>query len=131
MASNWSFEFLVNHLILPPKLPQSREENLALAHDYLLKFIHEKAVEFERLCGGDDRRHWAIMVKMLEIWKETTQSGSVSPQILQRHLMSMQPNGMKVHDPTQDYSLKLSRPDCSIRRSSKCRFDLPEKLQWP
>lgn len=86
-------QFLINHLVLPPKLPQSQEEDLDKGHNVLLDFIYRNAVKFGNLCDKDDQMHWKHIVKMLSVWKETSQSGALSPDVLETNLMSMKPNG--------------------------------------
>lgn len=107
MASNTQLEFLINHITLPPKLPNSRDAyNLNTS---FLEFVYERAKEYHdlvtnkvsmRLSGFHlsltDKQflksEWARILRMLSTWKDVaTGSDGYSKQSLEIAVAKLSP----------------------------------------
>lgn len=68
--------YILNHVFLPPKLPQEDEgddardiHNIALA-----SLVHEAAVDFLSLVSAEYTERWSAIIKMLELFKRYTEA---------------------------------------------------------
>lgn len=87
-----ALNFLVNHIVLPPKLPQADDSN----HTYelaLIEFAREQAITFQRDVLAESRSCWAGIVKMLTTWLKVNAHGSVSKEALMEAVTELNPEG--------------------------------------
>ena len=100
-----SLHYVVNHVILPPRLPQTAEvlDDARLAERALLDFAFVKARSYllcvERVQDGDNDSSidvmivWKTIAKMLSSWLTLTSSRSLSESILAEAFTKLQPQG--------------------------------------
>lgn len=87
-----ALDFIINHIVLPPKLPQADDSNpkneLAL-----IKFALDQAVAFQNGVSTESRPCWAGIVKMLTTWQEVNSHGSIEENALLRATTALHLNG--------------------------------------
>jgi hypothetical protein len=65
-------EYLLNHVFLPPKLPQ--EDDSDKERDIVLcQQMYRATREFERFLPQHQRQKWSVVTRMLEMLLQTTQ----------------------------------------------------------
>ncbi|PPQ73450.1 hypothetical protein CVT26_010200 [Gymnopilus dilepis] len=63
--------YMLNHVFLPPKLPQADDSKLE--HDIALcEFSYRASVDFQGLLPEDQQQQWSSIVRMLEMLLEST-----------------------------------------------------------
>ena len=79
--SREALNFMVNHVILPPKLPQSDDtgSGYELA---LIQFVRDHSVAFQINLPAEYQDCWTRITKMLNTWIEVNEHGSISPEAL-------------------------------------------------
>lgn len=92
--------YLVNHLFLPPKLPQQEEKDRHKKDDLLSKYILSIADEFNSLVreadGGTNEevtKAWRVIHRMLEKFQRLHSSETLDANQLGTALLGMQVNG--------------------------------------
>lgn len=87
-----ALDFLVNHIVLPPKLPQADDSNHT--HELaLIEFARELAIAFQRDVFAESRSCWAGIVKMLTTWLKVNELGSVSKEALMEAMTELNLEG--------------------------------------
>lgn len=86
--ASYDLDYLVNHIILPPKLPQE-EDNSTSRELSLLRFIRDEARLFCKHSAGQSYNVWLGVVKTLSVWVDTVDCGSVSAANLSQALANM------------------------------------------
>ena len=62
---------MLNHVFLPPKLPQADDSKLE--HDIALcEFTYRASVDFQGLLPEDQQQQWSSIVRMLEMLLDST-----------------------------------------------------------
>lgn len=87
-----ALHFMVNHVILPPKLPQEEDRN----HDYelaLIEFARRQAITFQSEVSVESKSCWAGIVKMLTTWLEINAHELISKEALTRATTALHPEG--------------------------------------
>lgn len=83
-----ALDFMVNHIVLPPKLPQADDRN----HDNelaLIAFARDQAIAFQNDVSAESRPCWTGIVKMLTTWLEVNAHGSISKTALTRAITAL------------------------------------------
>lgn len=84
---------IINHIVLPPKLPQSEDVNLTDIEDALLRLARRVALTLPTTLSTKDRFTWQPVVGMLSDWSEIKQGGDMRDDILISKLSKMSPGG--------------------------------------
>lgn len=87
-----ALDFMVNHIVLPPKLPQADDTN----HKYelaLVEFARDQAVAFQKDVSPESRSCWAGIVKMLTTWLKVNAHGSISKTGLMKSVAALNLQG--------------------------------------
>lgn len=87
-----ALHFMVNHIVLPPKLPQADDQN----HKFelaLVKFARDHGIAFQNEVPAESRSCWAGIVKMLTTWLEVNAHGSISKEALARAMTTLNLQG--------------------------------------
>jgi Family of unknown function (DUF6606) len=97
MNTSDDINYIVNHLFLPPKLPQEEDVNFQ-SQNALLSHVVESAAAFYRAANdatadGDVCRYWSILHKMLSSMQTVRQGAYIDLQIFQRTVEDMCVNG--------------------------------------
>jgi hypothetical protein len=82
--------FLVNHIFLPPKLPQ-RSDGSTEENRILLDFVVDCARTYEE---GVGHPQWAVVTKMLENLQWLKRNGSISGNNLKSRIREMKDQGL-------------------------------------
>ncbi|KAI9708238.1 MAG: hypothetical protein M1820_004192 [Bogoriella megaspora] len=61
-----AWQYIIDHIILPPKLPRAREEDVAALEVYLLEFVLQTLREFVSQVTSEDAAAWNFLVRMLD-----------------------------------------------------------------
>lgn len=84
-VSREELRYIVNHVVLPPELPQEDDSSVSY-DDVLLRLVHITAVSFASQLSADDARLWEPIKKMLAQWIEIAQNGSIDDTTLDQAL---------------------------------------------
>jgi len=84
---------LANHVVLPPKLPQSEDANLASTDDNLLRLSLEVATLYISSLHGSSQASWRPVVTMLSDWIEIKQGTALNDKALGTKLANLRPVG--------------------------------------
>ncbi|KAL8900129.1 MAG: hypothetical protein Q9207_005838 [Kuettlingeria erythrocarpa] len=86
-------EYIINHVVLPPRLPQQAEsaELTATAERFLLDLVLSIAGQFEKRCAPAYQTPWTVVQQMLKNWIATKPHRDLSEQRLERSLSMMEP----------------------------------------
>ena len=95
-----SVEYLVRHVVLPPKLPTIAEDSRVIRlaeHDLLTILISQLKVYFRRLTS-DPRRYlgWSSVQKMLRSLLTLNSSPTLSSNLLLKAFVGMEKNGESI-----------------------------------
>jgi hypothetical protein len=98
---NMSLNYIIDHIFLPPKLPQN--DDLNLTNEYkLCQLVHRFAKEYRDLLPTDQR--WNTLTQMLNVLCVSQESSTLSNDYMQESLEKMQCGGK-----TMDTSYPLLR----------------------
>lgn len=88
-------EYIINHVFLPPKLPQSAEpsEFSASAEKALLNLALSQTQQFQQRCAPEFRTTWLAIQKMLSLWSESKDHGSIDKKLITKIFLNMKPGG--------------------------------------
>lgn len=86
--SQGDLNFMVNHVILPPKLPQcdDRDTKNELA---LVQFVREQAIAFQLKVPAENQECWRRITKMLNTWIEVNEHGWISKEAIVRAIAAL------------------------------------------
>lgn len=80
---------LINHIALPPQLPQSAESDLPSINNNLLHLLQDATQTFKyRGCAA-----WTHVAKMLSALDKTEQAKSLRDDLLSTHLTALNSGG--------------------------------------
>lgn len=90
-----TLEYVVHHLFLPPKLPQSAEPDstTAVAEIWLLDFVLSSLQTYQRRCTSESRQSWVATQAMLVLWNTTKPWTETSAKLLAETMSNMNPGG--------------------------------------
>jgi hypothetical protein len=86
-------EALTYHILLPPKCPHQREDNLADIDNSLLRLTYECAIAFTAQLDLEDMEAWRPVVKSLSQWYKIQQGPSLDQDMLNDTMSSLIPGG--------------------------------------
>ena len=118
--------FVVNHLILPPKLPQEDEDLQVKINGELriLDLTTEAAKAFVNECGGDVQTGWISVLSALGNWNRVSSINSFHRETLEDLLINLKPQGQETNQKqTSDYT-DSRRYGCNAYTQAKCRPNL-------
>lgn len=92
--------YIVNHLFLPPKLPQEMDTSVQ-SQNALLSHVVESAAAFHRAIqlatvDRDVCQYWSILHKMLYSMQAVRHGAHIDSRALQRTIEEMRVNGTSV-----------------------------------
>lgn len=88
---------LINHVALPPQLPQKEEPDLSTINNNLLHLLQDVTQTFNsRSCTA-----WAHVSKMLSSLNNTEQARSLRDDLLGAHLTALNPGGKYLAQPSK------------------------------
>ncbi|KAL8766975.1 MAG: hypothetical protein Q9209_006387 [Squamulea sp. 1 TL-2023] len=92
-CSRAQLEYIIDHVILPPKLPDKTEdgESVAAAEKALLNLLVSVIDRFRQQCTSDCQKPWLIVRRMVSCWSTTNPSDSLSDELLSRAFSNMEP----------------------------------------
>ncbi|KAL8827109.1 MAG: hypothetical protein Q9170_007144 [Blastenia crenularia] len=120
-------EYIINHVVLPPKLPQEAEspQLVTSAERQLLNIVFRTATEFQLQCAKEMRPSWLRIEKMLAQWIATKPNEDLSEQLLDKAIQDMQPRDvLPIRIRAQNAGLLLRHVDTGI--SIEC-FEISPK----
>ncbi|KAL7275320.1 hypothetical protein RUND412_001745 [Rhizina undulata] len=82
-------EYIINHLFLPPKLPQKADEGVGEKEAALLTCVYNAAEAYEHHLAGSAKKQWVSIVNMLSKAKKIQHSGSFSMDRLVSAMVGM------------------------------------------
>ena len=92
-------DFIVNHLILPPKLPQE-DEDLEVKRNGELRILDlttEAAKAFVEECGSDVQDGWISIFSALTNWNRVSSIDSFHKETFEDLLINLKPQGQKIN----------------------------------
>lgn len=99
-------KYILNHLFLPPKLPQRRDEQTRWRDVALLSFLHDASLKFiynlkssALFSGHYSYETWATLSRMLGSMATLHSRQNLTQQEVQTALQSMEVNGKGVNYP--------------------------------
>ncbi|KAI9840424.1 MAG: hypothetical protein M1837_001637 [Sclerophora amabilis] len=81
--------FLINHIVLPPKLPQAEESGEHGRGNSLLQFVLESAEAYCSLSHPDYQKQWSTVVKSFQSWVKLQEDGEVVEKELVNAMRAM------------------------------------------
>ncbi|KAL8934729.1 MAG: hypothetical protein Q9211_005078 [Gyalolechia sp. 1 TL-2023] len=83
--------FILNHVILPPRLLQKAEndELIADAEQILLKLVHAEVKSFQQHCAQGSKDAWFAIEKMLSAWIGTNPHQALSTDLFKQAFTAM------------------------------------------
>jgi hypothetical protein len=128
-------DYLVNHVFLPPKLPQEEENDHHAKELSLLEFISTAADEFHRLlqepdCGANQSAitTWSTVHRMLRASKDLHSSETLDADLTLKALLGMKVDGTSIPVHPNSRALHICRCNSSLYyRPERCS-DLPQAL---
>lgn len=70
-----TLHYILNHVFLPPKLPQEDDNVQPNLGDIILcQLAYDAAVQFPQYLLGNQHKQWAVVTKMLKNLLDTTQA---------------------------------------------------------
>lgn len=92
-VSRKELRYIVNHVVLPPELPQ--EDDSSVSYDnVLLRLVHTTAVSFASRLSADEAWLWEPIKTMLAQWTRIAQDGSIDDMTLNQALEHIGVGGM-------------------------------------
>ena len=88
------FDFIVNHVFLPPKLPNQDDENVFQKEMGLLRLVQDVADQFVSQVPDEFSAKWQSIVSMLRVWENITEFGRIDKERLSMSLKNLEPGGM-------------------------------------
>jgi hypothetical protein len=87
---DWTLlESLIYHVLLPPKCPHQREENLDDINSCLLRLALECAVAFVSHLASDDAEKWQPIIRCLSQWRKIQQGAALDQDKLEHAIKSL------------------------------------------
>lgn len=87
-----ALKFIINHVILPPLLPQSDDAS-SLYELELVRFARIQAIAFEAEGPLGSKACWGRIVKMLSIWLEVKEHGFIFKGALMAAMSTLSDGG--------------------------------------
>lgn len=103
---------IINHIVLPPKLPQSEDVNLTEIEDAILRLAQRVALTLLTTLSTKDRFTWQPVVGMLSDWSEIKQGGDLRDDILISKFSKMSPGGSYLYQDILESANMLQRLSC-------------------
>ena len=86
-------EFIVDHVVLPPRLPQGEDKDAPEKEHGLLRLVLKEMTDFAAVCPPADRGSWRSILKMLSFWAEVNRGNTFCKKTLQEAFRSFEPDG--------------------------------------
>ncbi|KAI9776497.1 MAG: hypothetical protein M1839_009531 [Geoglossum umbratile] len=83
--------FVINHAVLPPKLPQGEDPEASGNNDSLLAITLDSAIKFRALDSREWNQQWSTVVKALEAWGKIQNGGEVIKEDAENAMATMGP----------------------------------------
>ena len=90
-------DFIVNHVVLPPKVPQGEDIDASKKEDALLRLVLKEMTAFAAGCPPADRSSWQSILKMISLWAEINKGSTFCKETLQEALKSFEPGSRRCH----------------------------------
>ena len=87
-------DFVVNHVFLPPRLPNGGDGDLWEKELSLLRLVQSLAKQFARQATPESSTQWQPVLTMLQTWIDVNRFGDISKESLDTALKDLQANGM-------------------------------------
>lgn len=94
MISPNELEFLINHIVFPPKLPNADDDDFAA--NVLFDQVQHAARSFTQHLSGAERQMWEVTTKNLTRWSNAHNDGGACEAKILKSLQCMQPNGQEM-----------------------------------
>lgn len=88
------FNFVVNHVFLPHKLPNGEDEDLWEKELSLLRLVQSLAEQFARQATLESSIQWQPVLTMLQTWIDVIRLGEISKESLEVALKDVKAEGM-------------------------------------
>ncbi|KAI9850515.1 MAG: hypothetical protein M1838_005579 [Thelocarpon superellum] len=90
--SDDELEYIINHVLLPPRLPHEDDAEDWKKQDALLRLVHERAQAFVHQCSPSQQTAWQPALRMLARSISINQQGVISEPALSGALRDMAPH---------------------------------------
>lgn len=118
-----ALSFMVNHIILPPKLPQEDDSD-STCELALVQFVRNQALAFQVNVPANYQMCWRRIVKMLDTWIKVNDFGSISKDVLVRAIYTLGSEGLlptpSLSDLISNAQLTPFREHRSAHKMSEC-----------
>lgn len=86
--------FIINHVVLPPRLPQEEDPNLEYSENALLQLVHEQIILFVQQSSSHNADLWRPVLRMFASWRNCLSSnGTINTTAIQNALYGLQQGG--------------------------------------
>ena len=97
--SQEALTYIVNHVALPPQLPQGREKNTAEGERALLALLLDHVEAFYGRCPPSDKDSWTKIRRALQLSVPAHNNGTLSSEKVKNALNYLGPEGMNLDIP--------------------------------
>lgn len=94
-----NLKFIINHVFLPPKLPQAMEEHTETKNSALLKLLQRVAETYHRNTTGSEKLQWNPIIQMLTTLCSLENGSSLPAQSFRDAVVRMRTGGKSVCTP--------------------------------
>jgi len=88
-----SLAFIINHVFLPPKLPQKSEVDAGEHHSALLRLCVRAAEEYQHLVSWEIQEVWEPAVRMLMNFSRLDNPNALDAAAFKKTVLGMKPGG--------------------------------------
>ena len=88
-----TFEFIVNHVFLPPRLPDGEEEDIRNQEQTLLCLFHSIAGKYTLQLNAEDSAGWQPILVMLQTWVDIDKHAGIREDELNTALKKLKAHG--------------------------------------
>ena len=125
-----ALSYILNHVFLPPKLPQEEDSNLA--NDIsLCRFVYDASCIFTGFLTEAQQSRWSVVCQMLKILLRNTKA--LNKDVIVQNMLSLENGGLFPLLYTTLFIViltSLPRSFCIPRTCSECRCHSTQALLY-
>lgn len=94
-----NLEFIINHVFLPPKLPQATETHTETKNSTLLKLLQHVAETYYQNTTGSESLQWTPIIQMLTTLCSLENGSSLPTELFRNAMVRMKTGGKYIYRP--------------------------------
>jgi hypothetical protein len=89
---------LINHIFLPPKLPEGREKDSNKLQSALAQFVYNSANNYVQFLPSHEQLRWDPILRMLKNIAALSDSTTLSELSVEKCIKDMTTSGVSIHN---------------------------------